>query len=355
MCRNTCICCEDWECCKCRCCSRKNPKVVDKSSYDRRMAGQLFSQSPRAVDRRQRNVNERGLTILEHHGKDHKDHYEEEIYFNNQEIQMNQIGIGLINEFRLIHMYNDEYDPDMKIIDRSILPPNDKNFAFDPWHIDGTLHQVKLRTDSKEYVGLRSTFHNIDTLKALDIGQYKIIKKGIRQTLANFDALPSNRIPSFKELGFIYNCFTCSLIPECIQKLIPSVIEVRNKKYRIYVNKMHALTSFLEKVNQTIEFKEKNLQVHYINIGSLEGLCFSLNPFMCNGEENLWWSSNYRPIKKYVYNKTIAKRALSTTKTMKSLKDLLLDGRNGRFNNMHSSGKEEDLDGYIGNRRYVYS
>ena len=82
MCRNTCICCEDWECCKCRCCSKKNPKVVDKSSYDRRMAGQLFSQSPRAVDRRQRNVNERGLTILEHHGKDHKDHYEEEIYFN---------------------------------------------------------------------------------------------------------------------------------------------------------------------------------------------------------------------------------------------------------------------------------
>ena len=72
MCRNTCICCEDWKCCKCRCCSRKNTKVVDKSSYDRRVAGQLFSQSPRAADRRQRNVNERGLTILEHHGKDHK-------------------------------------------------------------------------------------------------------------------------------------------------------------------------------------------------------------------------------------------------------------------------------------------
>ena len=79
-------------------------------------AAELYSKSPRAIGRRNKDVNERGL-LIEHHGKDHgydndsTEQYHEEVHFNNKYIQMNTIGIGLINEFRLLHSYVNEYDP----------------------------------------------------------------------------------------------------------------------------------------------------------------------------------------------------------------------------------------------------
>ena len=134
-------------------------------------------------------------------------------------VGLNLMQISMMDDVDVLKfskMVNDNGDVDVFYFADSLgsMLPDDVvniiNLIKDGW--DGP---IGIHTHDNLGYGLNNT------LKALDIGQYKIIKKGIRQTLANFDALPSNRIPSFKELGFIYNCFTCSLIPECIQKLIP--------------------------------------------------------------------------------------------------------------------------------------
>ena len=279
--------------------------------------------------------------------------------FKDRNLQVNSVGIDMINEFRLVHSHtNDNYDAEAKSVTREVLPPNDANFAFDAWHLDGSLHRIRPSMNSKEYVGVRSTYHNVDSVKALDIEEYKSVKVGIRQTLARFDSNESNQLPSAIELGPTYRICSSRFVPACVQKMIPVVQNIRQKKHRINVDKIHALSLFLQSVNETVEFKEKHLQVHYLNIGGLEGLCFSVNPYMCNGDENIWWVGP-RPPKADVYNVSVAARATMTQGRQKQKEKRLINLVGSQIKaysrpKKNSKSAEEDLDGYIGNRRFVF-
>ena len=80
------------------------------------------------------------------------------VEFKDRNLQVNSVGIDMINEFRLLHSHtNDNYDAEAKSVTREVLPPNDTNFAFDAWHLDGSLHRIRPNVTSKEYVGVRST------------------------------------------------------------------------------------------------------------------------------------------------------------------------------------------------------
>lgn len=281
------------------------------------------------------------------------------VEFKDRNLQVNSVGIGMINEFRLLHSHTyDNYEAEAKSVTREVLPPNDANFAFDPWHLDGSLHRIRPSTNSKEYVGVRSTYHNVDSVRALDIEEYKTVKMGIRRTLAMFDSNESNQLPTAIELGPTYWICSSRFVPACVQKMIPVVQNLRQKKHRISVDKMHALSQFLQSVNETVEFKEKHLQVHYLNIGGLEGLCFSVNPYMCNGNDNIWWVGP-RPPKDNVYNISIAAMAkMSQGRQKRKEKSLisLVGTQIKTYSRPKKNGENavEDLDGYIGNRRFVF-
>ena len=66
------------------------------------------------------------------------------VEFKDRNLQVNSVGIGMINEFRLLHSHTyDNYEAEAKSVTREVLPPNDANFAFDPWHLDGSLHRIR--------------------------------------------------------------------------------------------------------------------------------------------------------------------------------------------------------------------
>ena len=73
--------------------------MADKFRKDRIFAGQQFGQSPRAINRRQKDVCKRGLIVGRGTWEGGEIDEVFSVEFKDRKLQVNSVGIGMINEF----------------------------------------------------------------------------------------------------------------------------------------------------------------------------------------------------------------------------------------------------------------